>query len=328
MTIRASILEPNFDSFFDAAGAGRPAQLRIRLRVGLVPLDPSTAWARAGHSSKLPGTPPGPLPPSHLAAGEADMKRGSVLDASGQPVPCRSWLVGEWQAFTARFKRTVEHAWNNQMIFLPVEHGDSLGDADFSQLIGNPSVPAHVAGVLDMDLQPAGGDSHAIIEVAHVATPGAGAAFRDRMTRITDESVQFGTNRFTMGRDRGIGGETGQIAAAHEVGHWLRSPGETVFNHIDRAYALTLPQAQQDEAQYGRTLGRFHSIMGGGSVVTVDDAAPWLARLRRQTPMKLGWDYVHKLHFQSTADHVSARQKRLLLAAGFLPRIVRLGGAP
>ena len=161
MAIRASILEPNYDSFFDPAGPGRPAQIRIRLKVTLVPLDPSTAWARTGHGAKLPGTRPGPAPPSHLAANQAAIKRGSVIDASSQPVPCRSWLASEWQAFTPRFKHTVENAWNNQMVFLPVEKGDTLSDAEFKQLIGNPKAPAHVVGVLEVDLQPAGADSHA-----------------------------------------------------------------------------------------------------------------------------------------------------------------------
>ena len=312
MAIRASILEPNYDSFFDRAGPGRPAQLRIRLKVTLIPLDPSTAWARTGHSSKVPGTAPGPLPPSHLAANQASVKRGSVLDASQQPVPCRSWLVSEWQAFTRRFKNTVENSWNNQMVFLPVEKGDALHDADFVQLIGNPKVPAHVAGVLEIELQPTGAASHAIIEVAHLANPGD--TFRDRMTRITDESVQFEFNRFTAGRARGVTGKTGQIAAAHEVGHWLRNPGTKVFDHVDRAYALTLPRAQRDNAQYGRTLGRYYSLMGGGSVVTEHDATPWLSRLRRQTPMKLGWIYVHRLHFRQSPEGISDRQKRLVHA--------------
>lgn len=326
MAIRPSILEPNYDSYFDPAGPGRPAQIRIQLKVMLVPLDPSTPWARSQHASKLPGAAAGPAPPAHLAANQASIKRGSVVDAGGQPVPCRSWLVTEWLAFTRRFKHTVENAWNNQMVFLPVEDGDSLSDLDFWKLIGNPKAPAHVVGVLEVDLQPSGAGAHAVIEVAHLAT--AGDTFRDRMTRITDESVLYGQNQFTAGRARGVEGQTGQIEAAHEVGHWLRNPGATVFDHIDRTYALTLPRAQQDNAQYGRTLGRFYSLMGGGSVVTSHDATPWLTRLRRQTPLKLGWVYVHKLDFRWSPSDVSARQKRLLLAAGFMPKILGFTQAP
>ena len=324
MAIRFSILEPNFDSFFDRAVPGRPALLRIRLKVILIPLDPTTPWARAGHSSKLPGAPPGPLPPWRLAANQAGVKRGNVLDASGQAVSCQTWLASEWPQFTRRFKHSVENAWNNQMVFLPVESGDpaeSLSDADFRQMIGNPRMPAHVEGALEIDLQGPGAAAHAIIEVAHLANPGA--TFRDRMTRITDESVHFSPHAFTFGASRGIGGDTGQITAAHEVGHWLRSPGEKVFEHIDRQYALTLPPAQQDDAQYGRMLGRFQSMMGGGSVVGDQEATPWITRLRRHTSMKTGWVFVHKLRFHWSPDDVSARQKRLLLAEKFLPEVLR-----
>ena len=54
---------------------------------------------------------------------------------------------------------------------------------------------------------------------------------------------------------------------------------------------------------------------------TLTDAIPWLARLRRHTPMKLGWVYVHRLHFRWSPQDVSARQKRILLAAQFMPKI-------
>jgi hypothetical protein len=322
MAIRSEILEPNYDSFFDPALPGRPALLRIRLKVTLIPLDPTTPWARASHSSKLPGAPSGPLPPSRLAPTQASIQRGQVLDASAQPVMCRTWLASEWPQFTRRFKNTVENAWNNQMVFLPVESGDptdSLSDADFRQMIGNPRMPAHVAGALEIDLQGPGSAAHAVIEVAHLANPGA--SFRDRMTRITDESVQFHHTVFRSA-SRGITAQTGQITAAHEVGHWLRSPGEKVFEHIDRQYALTLPAAQRDDAQYGRMLGRFQSLMGGGSLVGDHEAAPWITRLRRHT-RKLGWVFVHKKRFRWSPDDVSARQKRLLLAKTFLPEILR-----
>ncbi len=60
-------------------------------------------------------------------------------------------------------------------------------------------------------------------------------------------------------------------------------------------------------------------MMGGGSVVTDHDATAWISRLRRHTPMKLGWMYVHRLHFRWSPDDVSPRQKRLLAMAS-LPR--------
>ena len=313
MTLRRSISEANYDSFLDPALPGRPAQIRIKLKVTLIPLDPSTAWARARHVVPAAGTPLGvPMPPAHLAHNLAAAKKGNVLDANGTAVACRSWLDTEWSEFTNRFKHSVEHSWNNQMIFLPTEsgvNGDELSDADYLQFIANPRMPAHAEGALEIELQPPNTIGHALIEVAHLANPGAD--FRQRMSRISDESVLFTTSGFTYRRPRGITGKTGQIAAAHEIGHWLRDPNARLFEHIDRTFAVTLPKARQDEAQYGRTLGRFYSLMGGGSVVGDYEAAPWITRLRRQTPMKLGWTHVHKLHFQWTLDDIPERQKQL-----------------
>lgn len=68
--------------------------------------------------------------------------------------------------------------------------------------------------------------------------------------------------------------------------------------------------------------------MGGGTVVTDHDATPWLSRLRRQTSMKLGWMYVHRINFRRGPDDVSARQKMLLLAAGFMPKLLQPGQVP
>ncbi|MBN9448635.1 MAG: SDR family oxidoreductase [Bosea sp.] len=51
--------------------------------------------------------------------------------------------------------------------------------------------------------------------------------------------------------------------------------------------------------------------------VRVNVVCPGLA----DTPMKLGWVYVHRLHFRWSPQDVSARQKRILLAAQFMPKI-------
>jgi hypothetical protein len=314
MTFRVSMTQQNYDSYFDRAVPGRSALLRIKLKITLVPLDPSTPWARSGHSAPLPAAmSSATIPPSHLAPNMTAVKRGNVVDASGQAVACRSWLTAEWSEFVTRFKSSVEHTWNNQMIFLPTESGlsgDELSDEDFRSLIGNTRIPAHVSGALEIELLPSNTIGHALIEVAHLATPGS--TFRDRMTRITDESVQFGFNTFRFGQARGITGKTGQLAASHEVGHWLRDPNAGVFDHIDRTYALTLPRRQQDGAQYGKTLSRYYSLMGGGSVAGEHEASPWITRLRRHSSMKLGWTYMHRLHFNQAWGDIPERQLRLL----------------
>ena len=116
MTLRRTIMQPNYDSVLDPAEAGRPAKLTIRLKVTLVPLDPSMYWV-----PESPGSPP-----THLADSMANVRRGLVLDYNNTPVTCRSWLVPEWNAYKIRVKRAVEHAWNNQMILLPTESGMAI----------------------------------------------------------------------------------------------------------------------------------------------------------------------------------------------------------
>jgi hypothetical protein len=312
--ISPQLLDRNYDSIFEPAMPGRPAKLRIRLKVALIPLDPTTPWARTGHSAQWPVST-SPLPPSHIANTQAQIKRGNVVEANGTGVPCRSWLAAEWTEFTQRFKHTVESGWNNQMKFVPVELGGSggeLSDADFRLLIGNPKLAAHVEGELEVDLQPPN-NCHALIEVAHVATPGA--TFRQRMTRVSDECVQFHQHTFNYGAARGVTGVTGQIAAVHEVGHWLRKPGERLLTHIDQDFADTLPAAQRDGPNYGKTLGRYNAIMGGGSLATPYEARPWINRLKNHTDLKSAWLFVHRIEFNNGAIDIADHQKRLSVSA-------------
>ena len=228
MALRRLITQPNFDSTLEPAQPGRPAKLTINLKVTLVPLDPSVPWAPTGTQ----------LPPTHLAASKAHFKHGQVKDYNNTAVACRSWLVQEWGEYKVRFKRAVEHAWNNQMILLPTgsgDAGDGLSDQDYRQFIGDPKIQAHAEGAIDITLMPLNVVGHALIEVAHLEN--AGSRFRVWMHRIMDESVQFARHE----DKKWPGWFTGQITAAHEVGHWLRSLNSTHFEHIDAEYAKILP---------------------------------------------------------------------------------------
>jgi hypothetical protein len=52
--------------------------------------------------------------------------------------------------------------------------------------------------------------------------------------------------------------------------------------------------------------------MGGGSEVTEHEAQPWLGRIRRQTPMKLGWSMMHAIRFNRVMNEGTDREKRLM----------------
>lgn len=300
MVFRHTIQQNNYDSVFDPAGADRPAKLTIRLKVALFPRDPAA-----------PGNPAGAQPPVHLADSMAHVHHGQVADAAKPPrlVNCRSWLVPEWNRFKIGFKQIVERSWNNQIFLLPPEgaYGDALSDESYRQLISNPQIAAHVECALDIELMPpnAAARAHAQIEVVHLAQ--RGLHFRNNMHRITNESIEF-TERE---KPQWPGVSLLQVPAAHEVGHWLHDLTTPVFEHIDRQYALTLPAAQQADAQYGHVLGKRVGLMGSGSLATEHEAKPWLVRIARHTHALFGWTMVHRIHFNNSLEPLPARQRRL-----------------
>jgi hypothetical protein len=300
MTIRHTIQQPNFDSVIEPARPDRAARLTIRLKVALIPLDPSVPWI-AGSA----GTPP-----SHIATAASPVKYGLVRDyLNRRSVPCRSFTAAEWNGFGIAFKQAVERGWNNQLILLPEEPEDGSGglnDQDYRYFMGSPMVQAHAEGALDIAVMPANVPGHAQIEVVHLVTPGDD--FRVWMHRITNESVQFHRHYDSDWPEW----STLQITAAHEAGHWLKALSETHFEHIDAAYAKTLPTAaQRATKQYGRSLGREAALMGKGSVVTEHEARPWLTRIRRHTPMTLGWSMIHRIEFDKIKYRIGERQKQL-----------------
>jgi hypothetical protein len=308
MTIRRTIMQSNYDSVLDPASGGNAARLTIALKVTLVPLDPT-----AGGSAPTMMHPG----PSHLAPNAAGIRKGSVVDANGAAVNCRSWTIPEWNAFRIRFKSMVELTWSNQIVLLPVDDADPrdvLSDEDYRQFIANPKVQAHAEGALRIALMPPGAPGHAVIEVVHLDDPPG--LFRDRMERISDQSIIFKRHRDSRWPDSFFG----QPSAAHEVGHWLHDLTTSYFAHEDADYAHALTRRlhetpadfrkRRDKEQYGHTLGKREAMMGAGNLVTDYDASPWLTRICRHT-RKLGWTFIHRVNFEAIEYEPTARQKRL-----------------
>jgi hypothetical protein len=309
MALRRIIAQTNFDSVLDPAQPGRPAQLRIRLKILLLPRDPS-----------VPRDPSGTVFHTHLANATKDIRRGRVPDGNGLPFNCRSWLTWEFNAFTIRFKRMVELVWNNQMILLPpeeIENGDGLNDHDYRQFVSSPTVPAHVRCVLEVIPVTAMVSTgfHAPIEVVHLDGPKI-AAFRNLQRLLTNESLEFEVNPDHRWPNTAIA----QVAAAHEVGHWLGNPvpitdPNRYLSHVDAAVCARLPgHERNDDCEYGRVAGRRVAIMGAGSVATDYEAAVWLTRIRRHTRALFGWKWIHRVRFNRGEAPVSERQRRLASA--------------
>jgi len=292
MTFRRTIVQSNFDSVLDPAGAGRAAKLTIRLKVALLPRDPS-----------VPGNAGGAQHPIHLADTMAHVRYGPMPDYNQQPVNCRSWLAAEWNAFQIRFKKIVELAWNNQMFLLPPEGSadeSGLSDSVFLQLVSSARVPAHVECALDVELMATTAGSHAQIEVVHLAQPNLN--FRAWMHRIPHDCVDVTIRHKSQWPDTALY----QFVAAHEVGHWLRDLSAKHFEHVDAG----LP----GNAQYGHVLGKRMAMMGSGTLFTEHEARPWLGRVRRHTGALYKWTPIHRIHFNQAGALPSDRQQQLLAA--------------
>jgi len=283
MVFHHVIKQRNFDSVFNPAQGSRSARLTIKLTVELFALDPSLADSPAGGEH-----------PVHLAQSMTHVRRGLVKDGDDDPIMCRSWLMHEWSAFKTQFKKMVEMSWNNQMILLPSDekNGGGSNDHDYRQLISNPRAPAHVECALDIDLTSMGQATHAEIDVVHLAE--TRRPFRSHMRRITDKDVEFETSHMKKWRDRTIF----QVPAAHEIGHWLRDLNKHHFEHIDKPYAMTLPKADQDDAEYGHVLGKRVAMMGAGNLCTAHEARPWLSRIGQHINTVSGWTFLHRIHFR------------------------------
>ena len=346
---RRVIQEPNFISFLWEARPGsggyvpQSAELRIVLLVFLAPMDPSKPYnmgvsdgpwfygpvlrqlfwpAKANLNFR-----------THLADTRQQVRKGTVTDGDDPPsrFKARSWTRREFEQFKADFKRVVELSWNNQIILLPPEDPvDGLSDDQYMAMVANPSMPAHVACSLEIQLVESKESAHAAIQVVHLdrdddpsinrtvmPLPGEGE-FRSYAWTICNEDV----HRRTTTSWRWPSLSMSQIAAAHEIGHWLGRPSplgdvSRFVDHIDEdKYSKTDPDYA--ELQYGGTAGHRTALMGGGSLATEYEAKPWLNRVRRHTGALFGWRFVHRLQFVGMVP-VSARQKRLLSQAAAAP---------
>lgn len=345
---RMMISEPNFTSMLSAAGPGPvSAKLEIVLAVLLAPMDPSKPYSATGSDA------PAILGdlfsrelreafwPSkanlnfntHLADTPQQIRTGFVSDGAPEPVKlaAQSWMRRDFAQYKIDFKRIVETSWNNQIILLPPEDSkDGLSDADYMALVANPRMPAHVECSLSIRFVDNLGSANAAIQVVHLKRaddptinrrvmplPGE-EEFRSRAWLITNEDI----HRKKTSDYRWPNLPMSQVAAAHEIGHWLGRPTplgnlDRYFGHIDGdKYAKTDPN--YDQLQYGGTAGHYASLMGGGSLATEYDAAPWLNRVRRHTGALFGWQFVHRSRFVGLVP-VSARQQRLTAQAAPAP---------
>ena len=309
---RRIISEPNFTSTLTGARGGTvPAKLEIVLAVLLAPMDPkppynaTTSDAPAFIGDLFSRELREAFWPSkanlnfntHLAATPDQVKTGFVVDGSKEQTrfAAKSWMRRDFAQYKADFKRLVELSWNNQIILLPPEDPkDGLSDADYMDLVANPRMPAHVECSLTIRFVDNLGSANAAIQVVHLKRKDDPTVNRRLMPLPGEEEFRSFAWLITnedLHRKAGLSGHrwpnirTTQIAAAKD-------------------------NPDYDELQYGGTAGHYASLMGGGSLATEYDAAPWLNRVRRHTGALFGWQFVHRSRFVGLVP-VSDRQKRL-----------------
>ena len=291
MAIKSVILRRSFDSLFTPATPGVAAQLRLRLKVMLMPVDPGGRTAKDGYRY-----------------GSKNFDEGDTRTTDNVHA-IKSWKKDEFRAFELNFKRAAELGWNNQIILLPPsdEGRNGLSDTDYKQFILRPGLAAHVACSLEVQIVRSGEGivPRAIIEAVQLVFDADTA--RSHHFVITNRDVTHSTSYF-----KGIA--YSQITAAHEVGHWLGPDAyaaDGTFQHVDyeAARARNLPMNADEE--YGLTATRSMSIMGRGPIATEYDAMPWLARIQEHTGVADGWRYIHRIRFNNGVAPVSARQTRL-----------------
>lgn len=327
---QSKIQNPNYDSIIEPAQGRTPARLTIQLKVVLVPMDPSVPYAP--RSTTHPGRFNFTFN-HHLAEHMGAVRRGTVRDTAGTPFRARSWVRQEFDEYRIRFKQAVERTWNDQIILLPPDEPPGkdaaygLADAEYRALIGNPAVPAHAVGSLELLMLPMQGDTHAGIQVVRLDRKEEPLGRRLKPLAASGEG-EFGSYAWLMtnedifrvdNRDYRWNSSTfSQIPAAHEIGHWLGPPqpkvtGDRFLPHIDMEFCSTTPGYSIDgDCEYGHVASKRKGIMGVGSVVTEYEASPWLTRVRRHTGALFGWRLMHRIHFRNTPPPISARQKALL----------------
>src|SRR4029077_8835718 len=145
----------------------------------------------------------------------------------------------------------------------------------------NPRMPAHVECSLTIRFVDNLGSANAAIQVVHLKRKDDPTVNRRLMPLPGEEEFRSFAWLITnedLHRKAGLSGHrwphirTTQIAAAHEIGHWLGRPTplgnlDRYVEHID-ANKYSKDNPDYDELQYGGTAGHYASLMGGGSLAT------------------------------------------------------------
>ena len=196
-------------------------------------------------------------------------KTGVVSDHDGRQVPILRWDDDAWLHFTRKYVKSVMDVWDKAFLLIPPAKYDG-----FVYPPGPRGTPRKLLCRLDIQLWGTQVDAQASVRVVRMANPAkdifrADAGLYD--VGIADPEWQSfwpAHTRFQYNR------------AAHEFGHLLG------FWHVNQADERC-DVGGETSICYGSNLEQRMNVMGGGSMLDLDNALPWLKRVEKHAPPTL-----------------------------------------
>ncbi len=256
-----------FDSRLDVAGVGpnHHANLTLTVRIAMHEYFP-------GNSSFLDDL-------FGISGGRASLDGQEVAfeREDGSEIVLTTWPRGEFAPWCADYECVVQDGWNNKIWLVP--SGPWAGAIPDPTGSGLTLVPA-VRCCLNIELVTSG--EHVHCDVAHLALSHAAGGFRTSTAPVPDAAGRL--QRVLQRMDcfpPGSGGRlkadnldltpkrgTNQIAALHEMGHYLG------LHHVNHG---------GPGDPYGTDAGQRKSLMGAGTEIRSAHGWPWLNRLRQHS---------------------------------------------